>query len=48
MKTHLSFFISFCILHSAFCIALSATAQQAAPYTDVPKGAFIDTGFKPD
>ena len=41
MKTHLSFFIS-------FCIALSATAQQAAPYTDVPKGAFIDTEFKPD
>ena len=35
----------------AFALALtaiSATAQQATPFIDVPKGAYIDTGFKPD
>ena len=42
---------TFCILHSAFCILLAAqpaAAQQAESYIDAPKGAYIDTGFKPD
>ena len=28
--------------------ALTAAAQQEDPFVDFPKGAFVDTGFKPD
>ena len=39
-----------CILHSAFCIVLAAlpAVAQVESYIDAPKGAYIDTGFKPD
>ncbi len=39
------------IVHCALCIALAAqpaAAQQAESYIDAPRGAYIDTGFKPD
>ena len=39
-----------CILHCAFCIVLAAlpAVAQVESYFDAPKGAYIDTGFKPD
>ena len=39
---------AFCILHSAFCITFAALPALAQDYIDVPRGSFIDTGFKPD
>ena len=33
---------------AALLSALPAAAQREAPFVDFPKGAFVDTGFKPD